>query len=280
MSKKGITQEDVEKALQHLEDGLDLSKASEQDLDQPEGSDFDGKNTNMKGKKKLSDEAPGPDKSPKGAKKSFASDEDAEEINKAKACKADGEEYDEDEEGEDMEKTNKSFAESLPDEVQTKIDVSDFLRSLVDHTGEAIDNLRSGMTKSMAASEDRVSELFGAVEDIQKSQAQIGVVLKAICEQIGVVGNSPAQAEKADTVAKSNGVAERNFSNSVADEGSDDEPMFKSLSPNPAIAKSQLSSALCDLVKSGKATDMDVIGFESGGYIRPELVQELKATLN
>ena len=59
-----ITVEEVNKALTALEKGLDiddLNKASEQGLDEAEGSDFDGKNKNMKGKKKLSDEAPGPD---------------------------------------------------------------------------------------------------------------------------------------------------------------------------------------------------------------------------
>jgi len=56
--------------------------------------------------------------------------------------------------------------------------------------------------------------------------------------------------------------------------------MFKSLSPNPIIAKSQISTALCDLVKKGEASDMDVIGFEGNGHISMEVATKLKQILN
>ena len=45
-------------------------------------------------------------------------------------------------------------------------------------------------------------------------------------------------------------------------------------------AKSQIANAMCDLVRKGEANDLDVIGFESGGYIRPEIVTKLKTALN
>ena len=125
-------------------------------------------------------------------------------------------------------------------------------------------------------------ELVEKLEDVQKSQAKLGVVLKAICEQIGVISNEPAREAKAETnaISKSD-VVERKFENPSADEdGSQGNKLFKSLSDNPLIAKSQISEALCDLVKKGEAADTDVIGFESGGYIRPELVGKLKEKLN
>lgn len=250
----GIKKEDIEKALGDLEGILEeetVSKASEQDLDQPEGSDFDGKNEHMK-KKKLSDEAPSPDSS----KKSMNS-----------------EEFDK---GDTMYK--KSFTDELPEEIETKIDVSEFLRSLVDHTGQAIDGLRDELAKSEESYHEATTDLAEAVEEVQKSQAKIGVVLKAICERIGIVENAPATTAQATTEVTKSEVAERTFENGQVETA--EEPMFKSLDANPNIAKSQMSNALCDLVKSGKATDMDVIGFESGGYIRPELVKELKTVFS
>jgi len=241
-----ITKELVEKALQdlsiRLEEEDDVEKASK-DLDQagasgPEGSDLSGGHM----KKKMSDEAPeGKDKE---------KEEDAE----------------------------KSFVDELPEEIQTKIDVSDFLKSLVDHTGEVIDSLNERVVKSDEAHSDAYDELSKAVNDISDSQAKLGVVLKAICEKIGVIENAPATEPRAEVVVKSGQPVDRTFENGLKDDNQ--EPMFKSLSQNPQVAKSQISSVLCDLVKSGDANDMDVIGFESGNYIRPELVSKLKQALN
>jgi hypothetical protein len=201
----------------------------------------------------------------------------------AKAKKSD--DGDEDDEGEDMEymkkkaymKAKKSFDEEMPEEIQTKIDVSEFLKSLVNHTGATIDALREYVAKSDVASGARYDDLALAVEDIQKSQAKVGIVLKAICEQIGVIKAAPARTAKADTIEKGDAAPARTFNSGL--EGEKDEKVFKGLSENPQIAKSQISGVLCDLVKKGEASDLDVIGFESGGYIRPELVSKLKQVL-
>lgn len=270
-----ISKEQVEDALSSLEKALadgDIEKASEDDLDQPEGGEMES--GHMKGK--MSDMAPAPDKSKK-AKKSLSKGD--------LKIEHEGDDDEEmEEEGEDMEmekkyksKAKKSFSEDMPEEIQTKIDVSEFLKSLVSHTGETIDSLRDAVAKSDKHHDARYADLTEAVEDIQKSQAKIGVVLKAICERIGVIEATPARAPKSETVAKSEKV-DREFNSGLAEEGQ--EKMFKSLSENPAIAKSQMATAICELVKKGDATDMDVIGFESGGYIRPELVSKLKQVLN
>jgi hypothetical protein len=262
-----VTKDQVEKALASLEetlggDGEDqVSKASEQDLDQPEGADMGNP-----AKDKMSDTAKG----------------------KKKVAKAEASEEDGDGDEDDMEmaakakKAKKSFSEELPEEIQTKIDVSEFLKSLVDHTGEVIDGLRTHVAKSDLGHEARYGELSEAVEDIQKSQAKIGVVLKAICQRIGIIENAPARPAKAatETVAKSAAGSDRKFASGLEGDEGKEEKTFKSLSENPMIAKSQLASALCDLVKKGEANDLDVIGFESGGYIRPELVTKLKQSLN
>jgi len=265
-----VTKDKVEKALASLElalagDGDEtVSKASDDDLDQPEGADMGNP-----AKDKMSDSA----KSKKAMKK--AEDED---------------EGDEDS-GEQMEKKKKSFDkkappfmkksfDDLPEEIETKIDVSDFLKSLVNHTGDCLDNLSEFVAKSDRLNNQRYGSLEEAVEEVQKSQAKIGIVLKAICQRIGVIGAAPANAPRSETVVKSAATAtDRSFSSGLEGEGTE-APMFKSLSQNPIIAKSQMANALCDLVRKGEAQDLDVIGFESGGYIRPELVSKLKTVLN
>lgn len=265
MAKKIVTEDEVTKALEGLDGALsaesaEVSKASADDLDQPEGADLGNP-----AKDKMSDAA----KAKKAKKALPPVDEDG----------------DEDDDGAEMQKKSKkakkSFAEDMPEEVQAKVDVSEFLKSLVDHTGQTIEGLREAVVKSEAQGNARYSELAEQVEDIQKSQAKIGIVLKAICEKIGVIGAAPARAAKADTVAKSEGAAakatDRSFDSGLAEEKQ--EKVFKSLSDNPLVAKSQISNALCEMVKKGEAQDLDVIGFESSGHIKPELVAKLKTVL-
>jgi len=265
MSKK-VTEDAVLKALASLdaELGEDVVKASDDDLDQPEGADLGN---------------PAKDKMSAAAKSKDSKEDDKPAFMKGDE---DGEEEDEDEKPNPFEKgkkMKKSFTEDMPEEIETKIDVSEFLKSLVKHTGETIDSLTEYVVKSDKHHSGRYGELVGQVEEIQKSQAKIGLVLKAICEQIGVVKSAPARSTKSETVAKSAPVAERKFNSGLESEAAE-EKMFKSLSEDPRIAKSQMSETLCDLVKSGHATDMDVITFESNGFIRPELVGKLKEKLN
>lgn len=264
MSGNKLTQEDIEKALDSLEA---LAKASEEDLDQPEGADLGGD-----AKDKLSDEA----KSKKAAK---AKKGDLKIEHEGGDVELKEEEEGEEEMEKKYKKAKKSFSEDLPEEVQTKIDVSEFLKSLVDHTSEAVDGLAGELAKSQAITKSRLDTLEEGLAEIQESQAKIGIVLKAICDRIGVISKSPARLAKSDMFAKSEAtLADREFASGLAGEAQ--EKVFKSLSDNPVIAKSQISNALCDLVKSGHATDLDVIGFESQGYIRPELVTKLKEKLN
>lgn len=270
MSKK-VTEDAVLKALASLdaELGEDVVKASDDDLDQPEGADLgnpakDKMSAAAKSKDKAEDDKPAFMKGDEDGEEEEESDDDEDKkpnpFAKGKAVK-------------------KSFTEDMPEEIETKIDVSEFLKSLVKHTGETIDSLTEYVVKSDKHHSGRYGELVGQVNEIQKSQAKIGLVLKAICEQIGVVKSAPARSTKSETVAKSAPIAERKFDSGLENEAPE-EKMFKSLSEDPRIAKSQMSETLCDLVKSGHATDMDVITFESNGFIRPELVGKLKEKLN
>lgn len=274
---KRVTVDQVEAALASIDKSLasEVSKASDDDLDQAEGADLGNP-----AKEKMSDAAK--------AKKSkmapmMAKGEDKEE-------KEEGE----DEEGEEKEEkpafmkeksmkkgVKKSFNEDLPEEIETKIDVSNFLKSLVDHTASSVDGLRDYVAKSDRNTNARYDNLAGAVGEIQKSQAMLGVVLKAICQRIGVIEAAPARSAKADTVAKSDAAAaDRNFSSGLAVEKEAPKGIFKSLSQDPIIAKSQVADAILALVVKGEAKDLDLIGFESGGYIRPEIVTKLQTSLN
>jgi len=289
-----VKAEDVLKALDSLQAGFDdeVVKASEQDLDQPEGADLGNP-----AKEKMSDSAKS--KKVKKAEKKEESDEDedmmdeGEDLEMSKKSEVESEE-EEEHEGEAHEakesakeekeehmkmkmKAKKSFANELPEEVQTKIEVSEFLKSLVDHNVDGLKKLADYVAKSDAAQESRFEELAGVVEGLAKSQAKIGIVLKAMCEKLNIIENAPANTTKSDMVAKSQ-KAERTF-NSGLEEEKGEEPMFKSISTDPVLAKSQISNALCDLVMKGEATDMDVINFESAGFISPELVNKLKGKL-
>lgn len=288
-----VKAEDVLKALDSLQAGYDdeVVKASEQDLDQPEGADLGNP-----AKDKMSDEA----KSKKGMKKAEpkkeideedeGEEDEGEELEMSKKSHAESAEMEEHESEEHEEeeseaeekkehkkmKAKKSFAE-LPEEVQTKIEVSDFLKSLVDHNVDGLTKLASYVAKSDSANETRFTELTEVVEGLAKSQAKIGIVLKAMCEKLNIIENSPAQVTKSDIVSKSQ-KAERSFNSGLETEAGE-EPVFKSVSNDPIIAKSQISNALCELVIKGEATDMDVINFESAGFISPELVSKLKGKL-
>lgn len=291
-----VKAEDVLKALDSLQAGFDdeVVKASEQDLDQPEGSDLgnpakekmsEAAKSKMKKaakKEKEESEEEGDEEMDEGedmamSKKSHAEDREDEEHEGEAHEAAESAEEEKKEHAKMKMKAKKSFANELPEEVQTKIEVSEFLKSLVDHNVDGLKKLADYVAKSDAAQEGRYEDLAGVVEGLAKSQAKIGIVLKAMCEKLNIIENSPANSVKSDMVAKSQ-KAERTFSSGLESEKGE-EPMFKSISNDPVLAKSQISNALCDLVMKGEATDMDVINFESAGFISPELVNKLKGKL-
>jgi len=269
---KEISRDDVLKALGELEGHLlgldgddledDVTKASEDDLDQPEGGDM-GWGAN--GNPKLSDEA-NDDNGAGGAKKKSPKSGSVKSVtgnnNKVNAM------------GDDL--LDKSHKDFMDDEVTTKIDVSDFLKSMVEGTGKYMDNLRDALVKSSEINEARFDDLMTAHQEVVQNQAKLGVVLKAICERIGMIENSPAHSAKSDTVAKAGdgAPAERQFHQGQEQEGN--QPILKGLNSNPMIAKSQIADTLIGLVKKGEAEEMDVVQFDTNGMIRPELMPKLQ----
>lgn len=256
-----ITKDDVAKALGRLESGLNKGgePSDKEDLNSANGAADGGSGDG----KDLS--APGSDMNDEyGNKKKKGKDG---------AMKSQVE-------------TPEDFNKSLPPAVETKVEVSDFLKSLVDHNAGCMDSLRDSVVKSDMAAEDRMEEVMEAIEGIQKSQGNIGVVLKAICERIGVIENQPAVAKstRATDAAAGQPVA-KSFVDPAAGAEAPVAPeagqgMFKSLvGKAPQIQKAAIAESICELVKKGEAADTDVINFETYSYITPELDLKLRSVL-
>lgn len=176
------------------------------------------------------------------------------------------------------------FHKSLPAEVETKVDVSEFLKSLIDHNAQCLNGLRDYVVKGSLDSEDRHQELADSVGSITKSLSNVGLVLKAICERIGIIENKAEGRKSMTSASDVNKSVDRPFANpntaSEADPASGGEAVYKSLAgKSPHIQKSMISEALCDLVRKGEAKDTDVINFETYSYLTPELDSKLRAVL-
>jgi len=283
-----ISKQDVKKALGALEAASpDLAKSG--GLNSAEGAAQEGG-----GDGKLKAPGTSMSKVTGKAKKSLAKAEE-EKDDEENEEEDEGDEDEDEEENDSSDKEpppppataksmSKGFRQGMPSEIQTKVDVSQFLRSLVDHTATTVDGLRDALLKSDMATENRIDSVVEAVEGLQKSMGNIGVVLTAICERFGVIENQAAAPAK--SIAKSGAPAgkatERTFEGGEpAAEGQGQGTFYKSLVGKPGhIAKAMVSEALCDLVKKGQAQDIDVINFESTGFVPPELAVKLNAALN
>lgn len=175
------------------------------------------------------------------------------------------------------------FSNGLPGEIETKVDVSNFLKSLVDHTADSHDSLRDFVVKSDMANEARYEEMEERFEEVQKSLANVGLVLKAMCERMGMIENQPA-VSKSVSQDRAGGAVDRTFQKSDLDQENplnqaedDSKVLYKSLAGRPAhVVKSMISDKLCDLVRKGEAQDVDVINFETYNHISPELDEKLR----
>lgn len=279
-----ITKDSVVKALGALEAASpDLAKGDGGDLGDAQGAAGGGGDGSLK--------APGTDMNDsagnKKAKKSFGDGGDkAPPFKKKGKADDDGDDDDkgDDDDGDGDSDGMKSFGAGMPSEIKTKIDVSQFLRSLVDHNAATIESMRKAIVKSTAAQADRVEVLLDAVEGLQKSQANIGIVLRAMCERIGVIENQPGVAKSQTAAAP---VAKSTTAQPVAREFVDNQEqqqegaIYKSLAGKAApVQKAMISEAICQLVMKGEAKDTDVINFETYGYVPGELDAKLRSVLN
>lgn len=294
----GITQDQVEKAFEYFEDYLNteeanleaLDKSSESDLDQPEGADMGwGQNAHPKMSSEANDDGgsnkttesgqrtgkKSDKKSPSAAKKGLNDDNDMEKGD-MKCSKCDYMADDKSGMSSHMDKKHmgKSFADGTSEEIQGQIDVSDFLKSFYDGMGDYIDKLRDSVENLTVKSQERMGDVEEMVADVQHAQANIGIVLKAICERMRIIEDQPAHEPRADTVAKADGqYAERGFQNNDQEGG--EKVTLPGLSENPLIAKAQVTEILSDMVMKGEAKDLDVISYETGGFISPEMAPKV-----
>ena len=300
----GITPEQVEKAFEGLEANLPkeedegTNKSSENDIDNAEGGDLGWReNANPK----MSDEAnkdggsnkqtedgerspPKSDKkSPKAAKGETGMDE---LVFKAKCPKCDG--HESDKEGMDIHMkscTGKSMTEwgdRQDEELQAKIEVSAFLKSITDNIGGCMGSMKDAVENISKSYDERTSTLEEQISDVQQSQAKLGIVLKAICETLNIVSNSPAGNQKADTeITKGEETHnERNFETGAKnDESLEVQKAFPGLSDNPVLAKAQITDAMVDMVMKGDLSDTAVVAFETGGFIEPEVASKIQKAL-
>lgn len=254
-------EQEVSKALAALEEVLE--KASEEDLTNPEGSDLDA---GTHAGEKLS-EVPNEDEGASGAAKKTP-----------KSVKK-GEKAAEEEEDEENEKPDKDEEKmkslNADTEIKQAIEVSDFLKSLHGSLNDTLESMQDVIKSSGAMHATQIKSLEERIDDIQMNQAKLGVVLKAMCEHMGMLGNQAAREAK--SVAKSGGAAgqpaERKFVDpaQVLEEAANKSAMFPGMSANPIVAKSQLLDAAMELAKSGKIGEVDVINLEANGHMRPEV---------
>jgi hypothetical protein len=184
-----------------------------------------------------------------------------------------GKEAKEKKEGDDDKESKKSFYDNLPAEVEAKVEVSTFLKSLVDHTAGQINGLRDFVVKSDKAQDARYEDLMDAVNGLAKSMGNVGIVLKAVCERIGVIENEPM---KPKAVTQSAGI-EKAFVAMPANEG---DGMYKSLANKSGVeVRKSISDAMIELVKKGDMSDTDLINFETFGYVTPAADKLLRTIL-
>jgi len=174
-----------------------------------------------------------------------------------------------------------SFEENLPVEVETKVEVSSFLKSLVDHTAQQVNGLRDFVVKSDRAQDSRFEEIMERLDDTSESIGNLGIVLKALCEKVGIIGDKPASSKSIEGISKS----ERTFENTL-EEGAVEAPttseegFYKSLAGKDSLTvKKAITDAMCDLVKKGNLSQEDVINFETFSFVTPEANKLLQAIL-
>jgi hypothetical protein len=185
------------------------------------------------------------------------------------------------------------FQSELPSEVKAKVEVSTFLKSLVDHVGDNVDGLRDFVAKSDEASETRHEEINDRIDGLYKSMGHIGVVLKSLCEHVGIISQQPAHEPKSQGAAPAQHAVQKSYAERPSvDPAAQMEAaqpqaeqsggaIYKSLSgKSPAEVRKSISAAMCELVRKGDLAETDVINFETFGHVSAEAHARLAGMLN
>jgi len=198
-------------------------------------------------------------------------EEDEEEIEKS--------EDEEESEEEEMEK--KSLKKSISKKFNSKgeiseaMEVSDFLAAVVEATSESLGDMAIKLEKSLQNNYSTVSVLAKSFTSIVKSQKGIlkqqeslGKLLKSISKKMDDLNERVEEIEQQPTMRKSIpnvNIVNRNFQ--------------KSLGEEQPLSKSQILQSLMSMYEQGDSgvTTSDIITFESGAPLRPELLAKVRS---
>lgn len=156
-------------------------------------------------------------------------------------------------------KTKKSLADDIleNEEVSKAVDVTPFLKEVVETLSDSHDSLASTVSKSIAFSRYQKEFNIG----LAKALNEMSNVVKGLVAKVDELGKSPAAQRKSDTSAV---VIEKSFANGDA-EGKNQ------------LTKGQIASKLLSLMEAGDAsiTEADILRAESTGAVRPNLMEKL-----
>lgn len=189
-----------------------------------------------------------------GKKSGAGKDEKREDMDKAKS--KDDDDEDEDEIEVKVEKSLTDVA-SEHEDVAKGLEVSSFLSGWAQVQDEALRGVERRIAKSVSAAAEEQSSFNG---ELAKSVAQLAEVLSIQAQRIEQLESTPARGPKsAQAVEKSFG--------GVAPQGE-------------TLTKSQVASALTEMVQKGELPAVEVVKFESTGMLSADLDERVRAHYN
>jgi len=184
-------------------------------------------------------------------------------------------ENEEDEEGEGIEK---SFAESLVDEsdnIQKAVEVSDFLADLVKKVGSAIDGLKTAASERFETIEKSLDAVIQSNKDVTLAVSDtLRKSFQAVSEK---TDRQAEQLEKSlenlDKVLTTTPAAQVKSKLNVL------EKSFSSGDDKPVLSRTAILKSLTDMFEEGNpaVTSMDILRFESNGALAPHIKKLLEA---
>lgn len=174
-----------------------------------------------------------------------------------------------DEDDEDVGKSVKAIMEGNED-VQKALEVSDFLLALTEATSDAIEGIRKSVNDSISSQSQISNVMVKSVNALAKAQTSI---IKSIDSIRGDLAN---MVERMDALER---VPMTRKSISSAGVNVVERPLAKSVgaAASTTLSKSEVAAKMSDMILKGEPgiTAMDVLSFEAGAELRPEVKAKL-----
>lgn len=162
--------------------------------------------------------------------------------------------------------------------LQKGIEMSPFLYEFTRAMSEALRGTEARVAKSVAAAVAPLVQRVDALEKAQSGfQAEQMEFNKSLADGVVAIGHQvEGTAQLADVAATQAAHAPRSQLRAIP---GGVQPVQKSFDGNTGneLTKSQITEAMCDMVKSNKLNRLDVIKFETTGQISPQVRQEVMA---